>query len=146
VQQKWLSKVLGGSQAPWKIVMGHHPIYSSGEHGSSKSLMKALEPLLIEHQVDLYLAGHDHEYERFKPVQGVQHIVSGGGGAYLRNFEKPLPSSLVRVKAHHFLSFEATPTVLKMQAIDKTGQVIDQTGWQKDATPKTQKKNLGVAL
>jgi hypothetical protein len=78
----------------------------------------SLEPLLIEHKVNLYLAGHDHDYERFKPVQGVQYIVSGGGGAYLRNFNKPLPHSLVRLKAHHFLDFELKGSQLKMQVVD----------------------------
>jgi len=140
VEQRWLSKELGKSQAPWKIVLGHEPIYSSGEHGFNPKLQKTLEPILIQQHVDMYLAGHDHEYERFESIHGVQHIVSGGGGAYLRNFDKPMPGSLVRVKAHHFLSFElqqgASQDTLRMQAIDKTGQVIDQAEWTKQQRGK----------
>lgn len=143
VQQRWLGKALGSSKATWKIVMGHHPIYTSGEHGSSRSLMKTLEPILVQHRVDMYLAGHDHDYERFKPVQGVLHIVSGGGGAYLRDFEKPEANSLVRVKAHHFLLFEANEDSLKMQAIDKTGKLIDHATWYKELS-KSQKRNLSA--
>ncbi len=133
VQQRWLAKALHGSRAPWKVVMGHHPIYSSGEHGLNSGLRKTLEPILVKEKADLYLAGHDHEYERFQPVQGVVHLVSGGGGAYLRNFEKPLPGSLVRVKAHHFLDFEARPNQLSLTVISKTGEVIDQALWRKQA-------------
>jgi hypothetical protein len=132
VQQQWLKRALGASKAPWKIVMGHHPIYSSGEHGFNQGLHETLEPLLVKHKVDLYLAGHDHDYERFKPIQGVQYIVSGGGGAYLRNFKTPLMSqSLVHLKAHHFLDFELKGNTLQLQVIDKTGQVIDSTQWTK---------------
>lgn len=140
VQQQWLKKALANSRAPWKVVMGHHPIYSSGEHGCNPGLQKTLEPLLVKNGVDLYLAGHDHEYERFKPINGVQHIVSGGGGAYLRDFEKPLPDSLIRVKAHHFLNFELNKGTLHMWVIDKTGQVIDQAEWS-----KTQREKLPAA-
>lgn len=131
VQQKWLEKSLGQSKAEWKIVMAHHPIYSSGEHGFNGPLQKALEPILFKNHVDLYLAGHDHDYERFATIKGVQHIVSGGGGAYLRDFEKPMPGSLVRVKANHFLKFELKDDHLKMWAVDKTGKVIDQADWNK---------------
>ncbi len=132
VQQKWLSKALAQSRAEWKIVLAHHPLYSSGEHGQNIPLQKVLEPILVKNHVDLYLAGHDHDYERFAPIQGVQHVVSGGGGAYLRRFEKPLPGSLVRVQANHFLKFELKNGDLKMWAVDKTGKVIDQAEWSKE--------------
>jgi hypothetical protein len=128
-QQQWLEKRLSGSKAPCKIVLGHHPIHSSGVHGSSSGLKKTLEPLLIRHRVTLYLAGHDHNYERFTPIQGVGYMVSGGGGAYLRNFEKVQPGSAVRQKRHHFLLFELREASLYMQAIDKSGQVFDTATW-----------------
>lgn len=131
VQQRWLQKELEKSQAPWKIVLGHEPIYSSGAHGFNPNLQKTLEPLLIKNHVDLYLAGHDHHYERFKLIHGVQHIVSGGGGAYLRNFPFVMPESSVHLKTHHFLSFELKQDTLRMQVIDKTGHVIDQAQWTK---------------
>lgn len=135
VQQQWLIKTLDASKSPWKVVIGHHPIYSSGEHGMNVGLKQTLEPILIKSHTDLYLAGHDHDYERFSPIQGVQHIVSGGGGAYLRNFETNLPASVIRVKANHFLAFELSGLVLKMRAIDKTGKVIDEAEWKKAAQP-----------
>jgi hypothetical protein len=138
VEQRWLNKELGQSQAPWKIVLGHEPIYSSGEHGFSPKLQKTLEPILVKNHADMYLAGHDHDYERFEPIQGVQHIVSGGGGAYLRNFDKPMPHSIVRLKAHHFLNFELRQETLRMQVIDKTGQIIDHAEWTKSQQGKLQ--------
>jgi hypothetical protein len=143
VQQKWLDKQLAASTADWKIVMGHHPIYSSGEHGFNKELHETLEPILDKHHADLYLAGHDHDYERFQPIQGVQYIVAGGGGAYLRGFDKPMPKSLVRIKAHHFLSFQAAADDLKMQVIDKTGKQIDQAEWTKALSKPQKSRFLG---
>lgn len=131
-QQAWLKKALRESTAEWKIVIGHHPLYTSGEHQNEvliAKLRKQLEPILATQDVDLYLAGHDHGYERFRPVNGVNYIVSGGGGAYLRDFEKILPGSLERRKANHFVLFtldkQAGKDTLQFEAIDKTGKVID---------------------
>ena len=134
IQQKWLKKSLSESKAHWQIVMAHHPIYSSGEHGCNALLRKKLEPILIQNGADLYLAGHDHDYERFAPIQGIQYIVSGGGGAYLRDFSQIVPQSRVRLKTHHFLSFESDTSGLKMKVYDSTGAVVDQASWP---LPKT---------
>ena len=145
VQQAWLDRALRESKADWKIVLGHHPIYSSGEHGNNLGLQQTLEPLLIKHQVPFYLAGHDHDYERFAPIHGVQYIVSGGGGAYLRGFSRIAPHSLIRLKAHHFLNFRLDQDTLKLQVIDKTGQVIDTAQWPKPIEqPKPQRASTAI--
>lgn len=129
LQRKWLEKALADSKASWKIVLGHHPIYSSGEHGVNPLLLKTLEPILVQGGADFYLAGHDHDYERLAPIQGVQYIVSGGGGAWLRGFDRILPQSCVRREVHHFLSFELDASGITMQVHDKNGTIIDQATW-----------------
>jgi hypothetical protein len=132
-QIAWLEKSLKGSKATWKIVAGHHPLYSSGRHGETTGLKKILEPMMIKYGVDAYLCGHDHDYERFKPVHGVHYIVSGGGGAFLTGFRKLQPYSLVHFKAHHFLFFEVDGNDLWMKAISRYGDVIDCAHWHKGA-------------
>lgn len=81
-QLQWLEEDLAGSTALWKIVMGHHALYSNGEHGNNKGLVTLLEPLFDRFDVDLYIAGHDHHQELLKPVRGVEYIVSGGGSIH----------------------------------------------------------------
>lgn len=78
-QREWLDDSLASSTSQWKIVMLHHPLYSSGQHGSTVGAREQLEPILIRHHVDLVLAGHDHNYERTVPQNGITHVVSGGG-------------------------------------------------------------------
>ena len=63
------------------IGLVHRPFYSSGYHGREEDLAADLEPLLIANGVDLVLQGHDHMYERIYPQEGVNYIVTGGGGA-----------------------------------------------------------------
>ena len=112
-------------------MVGHHPLYSSGRNGNTEGLRKILEPMLIKYHADLYLAGHDHDYERFRTTHGVNYIVSGGGGSYLYDFKDVQPNSLVRIKTIHFLLFEVTPKQLEMKAINRYGEVVDCTYWQK---------------
>jgi phosphodiesterase/alkaline phosphatase D-like protein len=125
-QQQWLTQALKTSKAPWKIVFGHHPILSSGKHGHNKQLLATLAPILTAQKVPLYLAGHDHNYERFKPQQGVTYVVSGGGGASLRSMDAISPESEYHKSTHHFVRFVVTPKQLKAEAIDSDQTVIDR--------------------
>ena len=86
-QLDWLRTALESSEAPWKVVYGHHPVYTNGEHGNEDGRMgyipqlrEKLLPILREEKDDVYLAGHDHDLEALKPEGGVSFFVSGGGG------------------------------------------------------------------
>jgi 3',5'-cyclic AMP phosphodiesterase CpdA len=84
-QVEWLKKELEGSKADWKISYFHHPIYSSGErHGSEVDLRALIEPLFIQHGVDVVFAGHEHFYERLKPQKGIYYITQGGAAKLRR--------------------------------------------------------------
>jgi 3',5'-cyclic AMP phosphodiesterase CpdA len=78
-QVDWLDDALASSANQWKIVALHHPPYSSGRHGSTAGAQERLVPALTRHHVDLVLSGHDHDYERIIPRDGVTYVVSGGG-------------------------------------------------------------------
>jgi 3',5'-cyclic AMP phosphodiesterase CpdA len=78
-QLEWLDDSLASSTNQWKVVALHHPLYSSGKHGSTPGAEQLLAPLLARHHVDLVLSGHDHHYERTHPRDGITYVVSGGG-------------------------------------------------------------------
>ncbi|MCE9573496.1 MAG: metallophosphoesterase family protein [Deltaproteobacteria bacterium] len=87
--------------ARWKIVMHHRAIWSASTvHGSTPMLRAAWGSLYDAARVDLVLNGHDHAYERTRPMRsllpqpgaadGTTYVVFGGAGAPLydvaRNF------------------------------------------------------------
>ena len=77
-QLSWFDRQLSESKAEWKIVFFHHPIYSSGRYAlSSAARRSTLEHALIEHEVDVVFAGHEHVYERMAPQSGVMYFVVG---------------------------------------------------------------------
>ncbi len=78
-QRTWLERTLPAVAGRWTIVVLHHPPYSAGFHGSDRGVREHLVPLFERHGVDVVLAGHDHDYQRSKPVAGVTYLVSGGG-------------------------------------------------------------------
>ncbi|MDZ7291917.1 MAG: tartrate-resistant acid phosphatase type 5 family protein [candidate division KSB1 bacterium] len=78
-QLDWLEDELKKSTATWKVVYGHHPIFSNGKHGNTQALQEQLRPLLEKYKVDFYLCGHDHDRQLLQPVNGVHYIVSGTG-------------------------------------------------------------------
>ncbi|MGF1464694.1 MAG: AAA family ATPase, partial [Sandaracinaceae bacterium] len=63
-QAAWLDARLSESDARWRIVSMHHPIFSSGRGRDSAERRDELLPVLNKHQVDLVLQGHDHTYAR----------------------------------------------------------------------------------
>lgn len=85
-QLAWLDDALGKSDAAWKIVYGHHPLYSNGAHGSDEPLIARLEPILVKHSVDVFMAGHDHHLEMFKPIKGVHYVIAGAGAGPQRAY------------------------------------------------------------
>src|SRR5262245_36162197 len=80
-QLRWLEDKLARSQAGWKIVIGHHPVRSNGEHGRITRVADALEPLFERHGVALYLSGHDHDLEALETGRGFLQVVSGAGSS-----------------------------------------------------------------
>jgi len=79
-QLAWLDQSLAASKAPWKIVIGHHPIYSAGwGHGSEQEMIRLILPILQKHKVQAYFCGHDHDLQHLKT--GDLHLVISGGGS-----------------------------------------------------------------
>ena len=122
-QLTWLADLLTCSENRWQVVYLHNPLYSSGEHGSDTALRERLEPILVSGGVDILFAGHDHNYERSTPQNGIVHVVTGGG-AQLRSVGES-EFTAVSESELHFMLVKASENNMKIQAIDTDGIVID---------------------
>lgn len=89
-QKKWLEGVLEGSSAQWKIVLGHHPVYSRGSHGVTDEMFKELDPMMRRHGVQAFIAGHDHSKHLIE-YEGLSYVVNGAGGKDPRNPSNEYP-------------------------------------------------------
>ena len=123
-QMTWLEQDLAANQLPWKIIYMHKPPYSSGVHGSDKGLRNKLAPLAEKYGVQLVLAGHDHNYERMKPQNGVAYVVTGGGGIGTRSVGSSSFTAF-SLDVIHFVYVEVGVDELTLHAIDATGREFD---------------------
>jgi acid phosphatase type 7 len=105
-QYEWLSDDLNVRNARCLAAIWHHPMFSSGTTSGPSPLMRDVWRLLEQHSAELVIAGHEHLYERFAPLDssgrtsasGLRQFVVGTGGAPLYAFGgSPAPGSEVRI-------------------------------------------------
>jgi 3',5'-cyclic AMP phosphodiesterase CpdA len=125
-QRSWLEQVLAEPQPPgtWTIVAMHHPAYSAGHHGSTPDVQENWVPLFERYDVPLVLAGHDHDYQRSLPLDGVTYVVSGGG-AKLRPTGRE-DFTAVSASVLHYLDLLVYPHRIAARAIDQSGELVDR--------------------
>lgn len=136
-----IERVFENNPADWRILLMHRPIWSRGNHGSDERKWNhRWIPVIDRFGVDLVIAGHDHNYERFcrqtglgkqrvcTPEKGTIYLVSGGAAT----FTNPVPGVARDVKpqtretdaltsrrfsgAKHYVVLEITPHTLKLKA------------------------------
>jgi acid phosphatase len=117
-QLEWLERELSSSKAMWKIVVGHHPVYSGGMHGGEPVLLRQLVPLLEKYGVQVYLNGHDHDLEhRF---EGGIHYLTSGAGAMSRP-AKSAEGAKFFADRTGFMTARLQPTTLEIEFLDLNG-------------------------
>lgn len=119
-QRTWLESDLeAASSEPltdWIAAAFHHPPYSTGQHGPDARVRREICPLLEASGVNIVFTGHDHDYERIRQQNGVVYIVTGGGGAHLRDQKEKAPCSAVFLKLNNFVTVDVTRSALTVIA------------------------------
>jgi len=131
-QLEWLRCELEASQATWKIVYGHHPVFSYGSHGSEKRMIDRVQPLLKRFGVDLYVSGHDHDRQFLGPVGGVHYVVSGTGS----KSRKVGRGEMTRFAGSDlgFAWFRVSSDEIRMEFIDQNGNREFAHSWKKNVS------------
>lgn len=132
-QLQWLRDDLAANLRRCSLAYWHHPRYSSGDHGS-QAFMDPIWDVLHGAGVELVLAGHDHLYERFAPMneagdlapeRGITSFVVGTGGRRFYEFDDILPSSRARVTGvAGVLSLTLTPEGWSSRFVPVAGEIF----------------------
>jgi hypothetical protein len=84
-QRRWLAQVLGDTSpsVKWRIVAGHHPLYSGGKRKNGKdteTMRRKFQAMFDQYKVDAFLCGHEHDLQVVRP-QGhyTTQLLSGAG-------------------------------------------------------------------
>ena len=86
-QLEWLDDSISRhkSSCAWLIVVGHHPVYTSGEYHRFTGMQRWLLPVLQRHKVDLYISGHEHQSQILKDEDFQTTYLIAGAIADLRH-------------------------------------------------------------
>jgi hypothetical protein len=152
-QKNWLKADLARvdrQKTPWIFAMHHRSTYScGGSHGSDLELRAAWQPIFDEYRVDMVFAGHDHLYERSKPMRGLSgqdgvvaseigandtpinesgtlYVVAGGAGAPLYGADGSCAHTHVTESVQNYVLVEVDGRTLRYSASRLDGSVLDQ--------------------
>lgn len=126
-QLEWLREELSSSGEEWKIAFFHHPLYSSGDrHGPNTDLREQIEPLFVQHGVDVVFTGHEHFYERLRPQKGITYFISGSAAKLRRDdIEATDQTAKGFDDGYAFVLVEIAGDDMHFQAIDAEGRTVD---------------------
>jgi hypothetical protein len=106
-EEVWLKNDLAAHLNLCTLAYWHYPRYTSGLSGTTFTLgLKAFWQDLYNGGVDVILNGHDHDYERFAPMDpngnldtahGIRQFVIGTGGKSYHSFTTIASNSEVRI-------------------------------------------------
>ncbi len=135
-QAAWLEEQLANTDATWKIVVYHHPAYSSGANRDNKAVRQVWGALFDKYHVDLALQGHDHAYLRTypmkaeqrvgSPAEGTIYIVSVSGTKYYEQGQFDYTEfGMTNVSTYQVLDIKIDGNRLEYGAYDVEGAVRD---------------------
>jgi len=121
-QLRWFDAALGASTARWKIVIGHHPVYTvTGGDRDEQDMINMINPLLIKHGVHVYINGHVHNLQ-YLQRDGVNYITCGAGS---RVNEPGAAKPGQFASGHHgFMTANLSAGRFGFNLIDETGTTL----------------------
>ncbi len=95
-QYDWLANDLSSSNAACTVAYWHQPLFNAGTEPSADN-MQQIWQLLAQHHVTMVLNGHDHDYQRWQPLDGtgspsdagITEFIVGSGGHGHQNEHHP---------------------------------------------------------
>ncbi len=124
------------ASAPWKLMMHHKPLWSAAASAIPVDMQQraAWQPVIDANKVDFDFNGHDHNYERSKPLRGstpqssaldgTTFVVVGTAGAPLYEAGKDFWTEKSE-KTHNFVFLRVRRNKLDLNAYRQDGSMLD---------------------
>lgn len=145
-QLAWMERELAEPGLTWRIVVGHHPLWSGGPHGNAATarsyeedgrpwrlrmrgavpeaiaeMQEQVLPVLRRHRVQLYVCGHDHHAEVVRDG-GLVQVLSGNASEARR--VRPQANTLYAGQHLGFATIALGPDKALVRQRDEDGQVV----------------------
>ncbi|MCX6111256.1 MAG: metallophosphoesterase [Proteobacteria bacterium] len=126
----FLRESLQVKDTKWTVVMAHHPLESSSDHGFNYrgGIAGMLMRSYLCDRADVYLSGHSHHLEHLKSSDcRLDMFVSGGGGGDIYQTIGGVTDSRFARSQFGFLELNVSATELLSRFIGADGQVVYET-------------------
>lgn len=164
-EASWLAADLAAADAnrtnvPWIFVVHHKPLYTClSTHSPQVDLRSYWQPLFDQYHVDVVWAGHNHVYERSRPIRGLDgtegriaaiggsnfepqivdgvasgtvYVVAAGVGAPLYAVSTSCATSGTGMAVRNFVQVRIEGRTLHADVLDAmSGSIIDSFEWTK---------------
>jgi hypothetical protein len=136
-QVMWLQSDLAANPRQCVLAYWHKPRWSSGENHGSNPEFQTLWQIFYDTGAEVVLNGHEHNYERFAPMNvageadplGLREFVVGMGGKSHYSFGTILPNSEVRDDTSYgVLKMTLRPTGYDWEFIPAAGSTFTDSG------------------
>ena len=123
-QLRWLERALAASTAGWKIVFGHHQLFTvTGQHHDFPEMIGQFKPLFDRYGVRAYINGHEHNLEH-RVVDGMHYITCGAGSR--TSPVAPAAAGEFAIERHGFMTVELGAEALRFACVDEAGATLYQ--------------------
>jgi tartrate-resistant acid phosphatase type 5 len=127
-QRRWLEQTLSDTSASikWKIVVGHHPMYSGGKRIKSKDtddMKRKFQSLFDRTKVAAYLCGHEHDLQVIRPAGHFTTQFLSGTGCEVRPSGSTEGTQFFASEPG-FMTFSATADKIRVQVVHANGKVL----------------------
>lgn len=132
----WIEERLKKSGAAWKILIGHHPIFSGGKYKQPSWFARLVLPdVYCRSGASAYISGHDHNLQHLhgRPKGAsceIEQFISGAGGADLYPPETLADKTLFAESVHGVLLGRFTPQEQRYEFF-KVGSSKPQYMWSR---------------
>jgi tartrate-resistant acid phosphatase type 5 len=122
-QKQWILEALAQTTAKWKMVVGHHPMYTCGMRKQLPQYMRDFELTFDSLGVQAYLCGHEHDLQVHRPPSGLCCLVSGSG-AQARPIQTPFDFTSFARSELGFMVIEVSENLAHILVYNQHGQVL----------------------
>jgi len=121
-----------GSDADLRILISHHPLYSSGDHGDIAGMIAFFLGEFESGRIDLIFSGHDHDMEvQSRELDGdavPERFVVAGSGCRLRAITAG-PYSDFAQSTLGFCALRISSAAMSLEFVDSSGAVVYSASW-----------------
>jgi 3',5'-cyclic AMP phosphodiesterase CpdA len=122
-QVRWLRRQVRRA-GTCRIAFWHRPRYSAGvRHGDDRDMDPVVDAL--RGRAAIVIAGHEHDMQRFRPIDGITHFVSGAGGRHRYDLHRDARLAFGDDSHYGALRLRLRPGAAAHAFVAADGQILD---------------------